>query len=172
MRRYTRGHMPKNLDEDYVQAGFGSRLEFGKRPALITVDFVRAYLDPSSPLYAGVDGALASACRVLAAARLSHIPTIFTRVEFIPGGSDGGVFYRKVPALRVFDRGSPLGAFGPGLEPREGEFVMTKQYASAFFGTPSATLLNSLLVDTGVEGGAVWGFTGGTSIVPPQYAAS
>ncbi len=29
-------------------------------------------------------------------------------VRHMPGGADGGVFYRKVPLLRVFEAGSPL----------------------------------------------------------------
>lgn len=43
-----------NLDADYLGAGFGRALPFGKRPALLIVDFVRAYLEPGSPLYAKV----------------------------------------------------------------------------------------------------------------------
>jgi len=69
-------------------------------------------------------------------------------VAFTPGGIDGGVFYRKVGALRCLDRGSPYGEFADGLEPREGETVVTKQYASAFFGTSLASTLTSLGVDT------------------------
>ena len=38
--------------DDYRRAGFGGRLEPGDRPALLVVDFVRAYLDRASPLYA------------------------------------------------------------------------------------------------------------------------
>ena len=68
---------------------------------------------------------------------------IFTNVEFTPGGADGGVFYRKVPALRLFDQGSPLGAFPPELAPLPGDIVVTKRYASAFFGTHLAQELLS-----------------------------
>ena len=38
--------------------------------------------------------------------------------------------------------------FADGLEPRPGELVITKQYASAFFGTTLASTLTSLGVDT------------------------
>lgn len=140
--------MSKDLDDDYRQAGFQGKVGFGKRPALIVVDFVTAYLDRASPLYAGVEETLDSCKRVLAAARQAGIPVVFTRVEYQPGGADGGVFYRKVAALKVFDRGSPFGAFAPGLEPRDDEIVVTKQYASAFFGTSLAATLNAHRVDT------------------------
>jgi maleamate amidohydrolase len=127
---------------------FDGHLPFGKRPALIVVDMVQAYFDPASPLYAGVEAALASTQRVLAAARGAGIPVIHTNVEFQAGGKDGGLFYRKLPALKCFDAGSPFGTFADGLEPREGEIVLTKQYASAFFGTPLASTLAALGVDT------------------------
>ena len=135
-----------DLSANYANA-FAGRLEFGKRPALIIVDMVMAYFERSSPLYAGVEQALASTLRLLGAARAARIPVILTNVVFQAGGKDGGLFYRKLPALNCFDAGSPLGAFAPGLEPHEGEMVLTKQYASAFFGTPLASTLTALGAD-------------------------
>lgn len=135
------------LIENY-RGAFDGSLPFGQRPALLIVDFVRAYLDPESPLYAGVEDALASNERLLAAARGAGLPVIFTNVSYTPGGSDGGLFYRKVPALRLFDRGSPMGDFPPSLMPREGELVITKQYASAFFATPLASALSTMAIDS------------------------
>jgi maleamate amidohydrolase len=136
-----------DLPANYAGA-FDGHLPFGQRPALLIVDFVMAYLDPASPLYAGVEDALASNERLLAAARASGIPVIFTNVIYTPGGADGGIFYRKVPALRLFDRGSSFGAFPKRLCPHEGETVITKQYASAFFGTDLADMLRDMEVDT------------------------
>lgn len=137
-----------SLDADHSQAGFSGRLGFGQRPALLVVDIVRAYLDESSPLYAGVEDAVASAARIVAAARDAGVPVLFTRVEFVPGGADGGVFYRKVPALRVLDAGSPLTGFPDDPRPRDDEIVITKQYASAFFGTSLASTLTASGIDT------------------------
>ena len=45
-------------------------------------------------------------------------------------------------------RRDELAAFAPGLEPAGGETVITKQYASAFFGTSLASTFTSLGVDT------------------------
>jgi maleamate amidohydrolase len=136
-----------DLSANYVGA-FDGQLPFGNRPALLIVDFVMAYLDPASPLYAGVEAVLTVNERMLVAARGAGIPILFTNVEYAPGGADGGVFYRKVPALKLFDRGSPHGAFPPSLQPAEGEIVITKQYASAFFGTLLASTLTAMGVDT------------------------
>ncbi len=122
----------------------------GKRPALVVVDFVRAYLVPDSPLYAGVESARAATEQLLGIARGAGIPVMHTNVIYEPGGRDGGVFFRKLPALESFERGrSPeLAAFAEGLEPLPGEPVFSKQYASAFFGTGLAAALNALHIDT------------------------
>jgi nicotinamidase-related amidase len=139
-----------DLASDYRQAGFGNTLGFGRRPALVIIDFVRAYLEPGSPLYAGVETALAQAIRLLAAARAAGVPIIHTRVEYQPGGADGGVFFRKIKALSCFERGRhpDLAMFADGLEPIDGETIVTKQYASAFFGTSLASTLTAQGIDT------------------------
>ncbi|MFM7626811.1 MAG: isochorismatase family protein [Gammaproteobacteria bacterium] len=125
-------------------------MPWGRRPALLVIDFVRAYLVPGSPLYAGVEQARADCVPLLQAARKAGIPVLHTRVEFQPGGRDGGVFFRKLPALGCFEAGRhpELAAFAEGLEPIAGETVITKQYASAFFGTSLASTLTALGVDT------------------------
>jgi nicotinamidase-related amidase len=142
-----------DLDQDYAAAGFAGSLGFGQRPALVVIDFCDAYLLEDSPLYAGVADAQASTVRILAAARDAGIPVVHTRVEYQPGGVDGGVFFRKVGALACFVRGNPLAEPGEGLAPADGEIVVTKQYASAFFGTSLAATLTSLGVDTLIHAG-------------------
>ncbi len=142
-----------NLDADYQAAGFGGRLPFGRKPALLVIDVVEAYLDKTSPLYAGVEDARDSNIRLVDAARAAGLPVFFTNVVYAAGGVDGGVFYRKVPALKCFLGVTSLGAFPPGLTPREDELVISKQYPSAFFGTPLAATLRALGVDTVVMGG-------------------
>ena len=137
-----------DLDADYERAGFRGRLGWGERPAVLVVDICRAYVDPDSPLYAGVEDAVASAARVVEAARRAGHPVLFTRVSYQPGGADGGLFYKKVAALRCFDEGNPLGDFLDEPKPLPGEVVVTKQYASAFFGTSLAATLTAQGVDT------------------------
>lgn len=140
--------MTTDLADDYAGAGFGGTLIFGKRPALLIVDVVMAYLDPDSPLYAGVEEALASNVRLVAAARAAGVPVVFTNVVYEPGGVDGGQFFRKVPALKAFVRGSADGAFPLSLQPAAGELVVSKQYPSAFFGTSLASTLHAAGIDT------------------------
>jgi nicotinamidase-related amidase len=140
----------ESLAANYARGGFNQNLQPGPRPALLIIDFVKAYLLPGSPLFAGVDAAHAAAVRLLQAARAAGIPVVHTNVEYQLGGRNGGVFFRKVPALKSFEAGQhpELAAFADGLEPLPSETLITKQYASAFFGTSLASTLTSLGVDT------------------------
>ncbi len=140
--------MKAELDADYERAGFGGALKPGNSPALLIVDLVMAYLDPQSPLYAGVPEILAANEALLAAARTAEVPVILTNVCYRPDGVDGGLFFRKVPALAAFQEGAPMGAFPPSLAPTPADIVLTKKYPSAFFGTPLAAMLTARGIDT------------------------
>ena len=89
---------------------FDGHLAFGKRPALLIVDFVMAYLEPSSPLYAGVESALASNERLVALARELEIPVLFTNVVYEPGGANGGTVLQEDPGIAVVRCGLASGA--------------------------------------------------------------
>lgn len=142
--------MTESLDQNYARAGYHARQVWGRRPALLLVDFARAYFDPASPLYGGEGCASARdhAARLLATARATGTPVIFTEVRYLPGGADGGVFFRKAPALKVLEQGNPLGDLVEGLGRLPTEIMVTKQYPSAFFGTSLAASLTAMGVDT------------------------
>lgn len=132
----------------YHESGFAGQLGPGRSPAVLAIDLAMAYLDDSSPLRAPVDDAVAASAALVGAARAAGIPVIFTRVSYQRGGIDGGLFVRKIPALSVFEEGSPLAEFVPDPHPEPGETVITKQYASAFFGTALAATLTAAGIDT------------------------
>ncbi|MQA17415.1 MAG: isochorismatase family protein, partial [Pseudonocardiaceae bacterium] len=137
-----------SLDEDYAAHGFSGELGCGHAPALLVVDVCRAYLDDASPLRAPVEDAVAACARLVVTARAASVPVLFTRVRFQPGGVDSGLFRRKIPALQVFEDGNPLGEFPTDPAPRDGDVIVVKQYASAFFGTSLAATLYSTGIDT------------------------
>lgn len=147
--------MDEDLGSNYARAGYHARQQWGTRPALLLVDFARAYFEPDSPLFGGegCEAARLGAIGLVEAARRHAIPVIFTEVRYARGGLDGGVFYRKAPPLRVFQQGDPLGDLVAGLERREGELMVTKQYPSAFFGTSLAANLTAMGIDTLLLGG-------------------
>lgn len=140
----------RDLAGDYASAGFGRDLDWGASPAVIAIDLVRAYFEPGAELYMGSRDCLDSAARVIGAARAAGVPVLHTRVAYGPNGVDGGLFFRKVAALRHFVEGAPggLGEIMPEVAPRADELVIVKQYASAFFGTSLSATLASSRIDT------------------------
>jgi maleamate amidohydrolase len=142
----------QDLSANYKGA-FGKRIGFGRKPALIMIDFVEAYFDPTCGLFAGVEDALASGIRVQKAARAAGVPVIYTNVVYNKSVLNGGRFYQKSMTLHNFIEGSPMGAWPSGLVPNEDELVISKQYPSAFFGTSLASTLTSLGIDTLIHTG-------------------
>lgn len=139
-----------DLNDDYAGAGFGRVLDWGESPAVLVIDMVRAYFQPGAELYMGSRDCLDSTVRVLAAARDGGVPVIYTKVVYGPGGIDGGLFFKKVGALRHFVAGSgnDLGEIMPDIAPAPDDLVIAKQYASAFFGTSLSATLASGRIDT------------------------
>jgi maleamate amidohydrolase len=144
--------MSEDLSANYKGA-FGKRIGYGKKPALIMIDFVEAYFDKACGLYAGVEDTLASALRLQAVAREANVPVIYTNVVYHKNALNGGRFYQKSMTLHNFLEGSPMGAWPKGLEPADDELVISKQYPSAFFGTSLASTLTSWGIDTLIHTG-------------------
>lgn len=143
------------MDVTSQEPTFGGSLGWGRRPALLLIDMMRAYFTSGSPFDLGSAAAVDGCARLLAAARAAGVPVLHTRVRYRPGAIDGGLFVRKVPALRLLaeDTAGDLGEFAADLEPCPDEVVIIKQYASAFFGTSLAATLTAAGVDTLVIGG-------------------
>ena len=128
---------------------FDGRIGFGKRPALLIVDFLNAYITEGAPLYApDVVTAVHETVDMLALAREKNIPVLYTKVLYNKNFRDGGIFIQKVPVLKTMVEGELLAEIVPQLSPVESDIIIVKQYASAFFGTSLAATLTSLEVDT------------------------
>jgi maleamate amidohydrolase len=150
---------------------FDSTLGVGRRPAIIVIDFIRAYAEPGSPLYAEpMVHAVAATKSLLDLGRRHRIPIVYTRVLYHKDGLDGGLFIRKVPVLRRLIEGEPLADIVPELPPAAGDVVIVKQYASAFFGTSLAGLLTAAGIDTLIiTGCSTSGCVRATAVDAMQY---
>ena len=135
-------------------SGFSGRVGWGARPAVVVIDLVRAYTHPDGPFaLPDAQAAVEATAELVETARDKDVPVVWTVVRYAAGLANGGLFVRKVPALAAFaeDADGDWGALT--LEPRPGEPVLVKQYASAFFGTSLAASLHTLGVDTVVVAG-------------------
>ena len=130
-------------------SGFGSRIGFGERPALLVIDMARAFCDASFTVGADQTTAVESIARLLGPARRQGVPVYFTTVAYLPSGVDGGTFVQKVPALRDLLVDDPAATeIDPRIAPVNGEVVLVKKYPSAFFHTHLVSMLIGERIDT------------------------
>lgn len=86
---------------------------------------------------------------MLDVARGSEIPVFFTTVSYEERDlRDAGIWARKMAGLMTLRAGQPEVEVDPSLGRLPDEPLITKKYASAFFGTDLLTRLNSLRIDT------------------------
>jgi nicotinamidase-related amidase len=144
-----RGPLLAHLDvlrERYRQRGWGERVGFGARPALVVIDMARFWLDAGQQIGSELGPVLAAVCRVLATARAAKIPIFFTTFAYDPAApfSPHDVKLKlDLPA-----DAEKLFLLDPRLERRPTEPIVRKRYASAFKGTNFHEMLTALGVDT------------------------
>lgn len=134
--------------ESYKSKGFASRSGYGKRPGLLIVDFINGFTDPASPLGGNFDSQLKATNALLDAFRAQALPIAYTVVEYDHDFHDAGVFIEKVPSLAVLKKGSHMVEVDDRIKPQPGEYIVSKRYASSFFGTNLDTWFRNNGVDT------------------------
>jgi nicotinamidase-related amidase len=135
------------VDAYYKERGiFQDRFGFGESPALIVIDMAYGWTDPT---YAGgsarLDEAIAAIRRLLPAARAKEVPVIYTTSPF-----------REKPQLKSAEDFSPRFTawdrraceIDERVRPLPGEYLLYKEHASAFAGTPLIGHLVARRVDT------------------------
>jgi maleamate amidohydrolase len=108
-------------DEIYRTQQFGQRTGFGKRPALLVVDFVNGFADPQLLGGGNVRDAIAATAALLAFFRERKLPVIFTRIVYAEDGSDAGLWCEKAPRLRLLTESADASQVVSELVPRAGE---------------------------------------------------
>ena len=149
-------------DERLIASRYDAQRPLGRRPALLLIDCYRkvfgnrpqplAEAIEEYPATCGTAGweALPHLESVLKSARGAGIPVVHTTGDSRPGARVGSTTLRsRVPGE---DEAAGYEIVAP-LAPVEGEIVVRKSRASAFFGTPLSTWLRQLAVDTVVLAG-------------------
>ena len=142
-------------EEPRIREGFFGRTQFGVNPGLLVVDMSLGFTDPASPLACELEEVVGAISRLLDAARRIAAPVVFTTVSYSKAyETTAAAFLAKVPALRALEAGTRWVEIDPRIEPLAEEPILTKLFASAFFGTPLASILSAARVDTLIVAGA------------------
>ena len=142
-----------NEEDIYRKQTFGGATGFGASPALVVVDFVNGFVDPEILGGGNIAEAVENTKPLLAFFRQAGLPVYFTRIVYADDGSDAGIWCEKVPRLRDLTERARSSQVVDALAPREGELVIRKTQASAFFGTHFASVLVARRIDTLVIAG-------------------
>ena len=126
----------------------------GDKPALIIVDAIVGFTDPSCALGSDYDVEVAKIAKLLDRFRELGAPVYFTTVIY-SDKAQASVWREKLPGLDVLEEGSKWVEVDPRIAPRSNERVVVKRWASAFFETD----LKETMRAQGVDSVFVVGFT-------------
>ena len=137
-------------DEDFFRArGFGVKIGFGERPALIVIDMLKGFTDPAMPLGANLDHEIEAQQPLLDVAHQRGIPVIFSTVIYTDADlKDAGLWGIKMKGSLTLKAGTPAVEIDPRLDMRPTDSLLIKKYASCFFGTDLVPRLMNQRVDT------------------------
>ncbi len=136
----------EDLRGKYLQRGWGARVGFGERPALIVIDLAKFWLDPDLQIGSDLDSVVDATCKVLAASRQAQIPIFFTTLAYDPADPPSPQNVKL--QMRIPPDPGDLFEVDARLERRASEKLIKKRYASSFKGTNLHEMLASLGVDT------------------------
>ncbi len=139
----------KEDEEFFRRRGFGIKIGFGERPALIVIDMLKGFTDPAMPLGANLDREIEAQKPLIEVAHERDIPVIFSTVIYEEADiKDAGIWALKQKGARTLTAGSEAVRLDPRLDKRASDILLVKKYASCFFGTDLVPRLNSRRVDT------------------------
>jgi maleamate amidohydrolase len=139
----------KEDEEFFRQRGFGIKMGFGERPALIIIDMLKGFTDTNMPLGANLEAQIAAQKPLLDVAHERDIPCIFSTVIYDEAeGKDAGLWAVKMKGSLTLTAGSEAVKVDPRLAMGPKDILLVKKYASCFFGTDLIARLNSRRIDT------------------------
>jgi len=119
----------------------------GSKPALVLVDMINAFTDPSCPLGTDCPDVVIANQALLEVFRAQSLPVFFTTVAY-KNSQQASVFRQRLPALDVLQFGSRWVDVDKRLALKDDETLVVKQLASAFHGTDLDQQLRALNVDS------------------------
>jgi maleamate amidohydrolase len=136
------------MSNAYDASGYSRvKIELGERPAILVVDFQKAFTDPRYPLggFEAVQRAVDETATLLDVARRHHVPVASCYTAY---HSRRDMPYWKIAAVHEdFLYGHPCTELDPRIRD-ENDFAFCKSAPSIFFNTPLTTFLAKHRVDT------------------------
>ncbi|OMP67225.1 isochorismatase family protein [Domibacillus epiphyticus] len=135
----------------FEKRGFGKNIGFGERPAILVVDFINAftnYQNPEMVLSSNLEKQIYETNRLLDASRPLGIPVIYTTISYDDDLLDAGIWVLKQSGLETLRAETEAVKIDCSLHSQDNDSVMTKKYASSFFGTDLSSRLTSQQIDT------------------------
>jgi nicotinamidase-related amidase len=144
------GDALETIDRYYKDRGiFQDRVGFGQSPALVVVDFAYGWTDEA---YAGgtarLDGPVEATRQLLEAARAKNVPIIYTTSPYRPESGDQPFKSAADPSVEYREWDARACEIDQRIAPRDEDYVIEKESASAFSGTHLAGYLLQHQVDT------------------------
>ena len=136
------------MEASYQKAGIGGSIGFGKRPAIVVVDFQKAFTHAESPLGVDMEAACRQTRKLIMAAREKNLKVFYTRLGYGKDGADLNVLGKKCTNYKLITRNSWLYELDERLDVRDEDVVLEVHAQSVFFNTPLNQILKPIYVDT------------------------
>jgi nicotinamidase-related amidase len=147
--------IPREERELYERGGWGGRVGFGRRPALLVIDMYTAFVDPAYPFASPGARECARAIRpILDEARARGVPVFHTRGVRKTLPVQRGRWKTAAVYNPMMERPEAY-QIVPELAPRPDEPVIVKTFPSGFAGTDLLSYLVYQNVDTVIVTGTV-----------------
>ena len=137
------------MTDTYELAGYNAgKIGFGRRPAVIVVDFQTAFTDPQYPLggFKRIHDAVDQTAKLLDVARRNNVPVASCYTGY---NSPKDMPFWKITAVQEqFFEDHACMAMDERIVDRKHDYIFRKSAPSIFFNTPLTTFLTKQGVDT------------------------
>ncbi len=143
------------MSDIYEKRGYASRqLGFGKKPAVVVVDFQRGFIDPDFPMGGApmVDKAVENTVPLMEAAKRAGLPVIACVNGY---DTPRAAPHWKIEPVYDLLKDTPSTELDPRIAAAEPDVLLMKSAPSLFFATPAAAILTREGVDTVIVTGCI-----------------
>lgn len=133
----------------FKERGFGMRIGYGERPALIVIDMLKAFTNPDMMLGANLDNEIEAIKPMVDIAHERGFPVIYSTVIYEDADlKDAGIWAMKQKGVVTLKKDTDGIEIDERLDFGDKDSLLVKKYASCFFGTDLVSRLMAHNIDT------------------------